>query len=462
MAFKFCPECGSAIEPGARFCTGCGLPLGGMRAASALPATGVVALAVLLLLGGGFWLYYRLAPAPDRPLKPGEGRVAAAPPGAPPGTATDPATGQPHPPIELPEDIKQYIANLEKNAKEKPQDVAAWQTLARVQYRASRLDPSYGPPALASFQHLLEIDPNNLEALRGLGNIAYDRQDRDQAIDYYRKYLAQKPDDPEVRTDLGTMLFENGDPEGSEREFKQVIEKHPQFFQAHFNLGIVYEARGDREAAKRQLEKARDLATDEAIKQRIGVLITAAEQNVPFTEAAEQFVAQAQAQAQAQPPAAAIRAPALVQPHDIGRTLQEWFGQPPRRAQASLAGDATAQPAADGPQRQAAQPAADAGPASIDAAAMDVLAPRNLLRLADELRPPWRDAAYLLSGVHRAIRTAQWYLRAVWLPDAQGWSGQELFHKPDDRWEVNDVAVRCPRELEELTGRLTALRCASR
>lgn len=305
MAFKFCPECGSAIEPGARFCTGCGLPLGGMRAASALPATGVVALAVLLLLGGGFWLYYRLAPAPDRPLKPGEGRVAAAPPGAPPGTATDPATGQPHPPIELPEDIKQYIANLEKNAKEKPQDVAAWQTLARVQYRASRLDPSYGPPALASFQHLLEIDPNNLEALRGLGNIAYDRQDRDQAIDYYRKYLAQKPDDPEVRTDLGTMLFENGDPEGSEREFKQVIEKHPQFFQAHFNLGIVYEARGDREAAKRQLEKARDLATDEAIKQRIGVLITAAEQNVPFTEAAEQFVAQAQAQAQAQPPAAA-------------------------------------------------------------------------------------------------------------------------------------------------------------
>lgn len=160
--------------------------------------------------------------------------------------------------------------------------------------------------------------------------------------------------------------------------------------------------------------------------------------------------------------AAAIRTPALVQPHDIGRTLQEWFGQPPRSAQASLEGDATAQAAADDPPRQTAKPTADAGSASSHAAAMDVLAPRNLLRLADELRPPWRDAAYLLSGVHRAIRTAQWYLRAVWLPDAQGWSGQELFHKPDDRWEVNDVAVRCPRELEELTGRLTALRCASR
>ncbi|MEW6269614.1 MAG: tetratricopeptide repeat protein, partial [Thermodesulfobacteriota bacterium] len=296
MAFKFCPECGTAAEPGARFCAGCGKPIGAARA-SALPVAGIVALASLLLLGAGFWLYFRLAPAPARPLKPGEGQVAAAPADGGQATATT-ASGQPHPQIELPDDIKQYIANLEKDAKSKPQDVAAWQTLARVQYRASRLDPSYAPAARAAFEHLLELDKNNLDGLRGLGNIAYDQQDRKTAIDYYERYLALKPDDPEVRTDLGTMLFESGDVGRSEVEFKRVIEKNPQFFQAYFNLGIVYEANGDRAAAKTQLEKARDLAPDDAVKTRIGALITAAEQGIPFTQAAEAFAAQ-QAQAQA-------------------------------------------------------------------------------------------------------------------------------------------------------------------
>ncbi|MBY0274254.1 zinc-ribbon domain-containing protein, partial [Candidatus Binatia bacterium] len=74
MAFKFCPECGTAIEQGARFCTGCGQSLGGRPgAASGLPVAGIVALLSLVLLGGGFWLYFRLAPTPPRGLKPGEG-----------------------------------------------------------------------------------------------------------------------------------------------------------------------------------------------------------------------------------------------------------------------------------------------------------------------------------------------------------------------------------------------------
>ncbi len=46
------------------------------------------------------------------------------------------------------------------------------------------------------------------------------------------------------------------------------------------------------------------------------------------------------------------------------------------------------------------------------------------------------------AGQQRAIRTAAWYLR-----DA---GRAELFAKPDDRWEVNDVAVRCPEVAESL------------
>lgn len=41
---------------------------------------------------------------------------------------------------------------------------------------------------------------------------------------------------------------------------------------------------------------------------------------------------------------------------------------------------------------------------------------------------------------HRAIRTPAWYLRTAAQP--------ELFTKPDDRWEVNNVAVRCPEVVQ--------------
>src|SRR5262249_11780627 len=161
--FKFCPDCGVPAQAGARFCTGCGRSMSGGSGAP-LPLAGLVSLVALTLLGGGFWLYLRFVPPQPRPLKPGEGRPAGrAPPaggrapGEPPGAATPP------PPMQLPDDIKQYIANLAKDAESKPKDVAAWQNLARVYYRASRLDPSYADRAKGAFDHVLELDPNSLE-----------------------------------------------------------------------------------------------------------------------------------------------------------------------------------------------------------------------------------------------------------------------------------------------------------
>ncbi len=43
-------------------------------------------------------------------------------------------------------------------------------------------------------------------------------------------------------------------------------------------------------------------------------------------------------------------------------------------------------------------------------------------------------------GSERAIRTPAWYLRKSETP--------ELYAKPDDLWEVNDVAVRCPEVVD--------------
>jgi hypothetical protein len=271
MAFKFCPECGAQVESGARFCSSCGQSF--RARGNALPIAGVVTLSTLLLLGGGFWLYQRYGPEPTRPLKPGEGVAAANAPAGPAGA------GDAHPPFELPEDIRQYIVKLEKDAEAKPQDAEAWALLGRVLYRASRVDASYAEKARKAYEHLHGIDAKNLEGLRGLGNLAYDAQDRGKAVEYYQAYLEVKPDDAEVRTDLGTMRYETGDAEGAIAEFNRVIEKSPDFYQAYFNLGVVYDARGDRETAHEQLRKARDAATEPAVKQRIAALLDAAEKS---------------------------------------------------------------------------------------------------------------------------------------------------------------------------------------
>jgi len=67
----------------------------------------------------------------------------------------------------------------------------------------------------------------------------------------------------------------------------------------------------------------------------------------------------------------------------------------------------------------------------------------SLLPVAREDAPLPRDRLCLVRGEsERAIRTPAWYLRQSDKP--------ELFAKPDDRWEANDVADRCPGVADEM------------
>ena len=124
MSFKFCPECGGALQQGDRFCSGCGKAIVATTAArSGLPLSGVLALMTLLVIGGGFWLYDRLVPEPPRPLKPGERPAGAV-------AAGQGAPGSAQPMVELPDEVRNYIANLRKEADAAPDDREKWVSLA--------------------------------------------------------------------------------------------------------------------------------------------------------------------------------------------------------------------------------------------------------------------------------------------------------------------------------------------
>lgn len=113
---------------------------------------------------------------------------------------------------------------------------------------------------------------------------------------------------------------------------------------------------------------------------------------------------------------ASDRSSALVQPCDLGPTLLDWLNLP-------------------------------------NAAAPDTPG-RSVLPIARGEIETLRDRAVVVAGRWRAIRTPAWFLLRAASTDAGAAADSsttvQLFAKPDDRWELNDVADRCQSVVELL------------
>lgn len=79
--------------------------------------------------------------------------------------------------------------------------------------------------------------------------------------------------------------------------------------------------------------------------------------------------------------------------------------------------------------------------------------PADLPALLTEDQLPNHDRLVFRGREHEtAIRTHEWFLRRTPAGDSLGEDRIELYAKPDDRWEVNDVHDRCHDVVEELLG----------
>ena len=259
---RFCPQCGTKTGPKANFCTDCGEPLagaggktGGKKARRSaaisapveqrLPLPGIV---VFVLLSRR-WHRTMGVRSSDRAFRPDPhpfNRSEYWRVGLP----------QNHPQVALPEEVTSRIAELVAQANAAPQDPNAWRTLAEVQFRASQIDASYRSAALASYRKLFELAPSDLDALRGLGNVYYDLEEYQKAIEHYQRYVTLKPDDAGVTTDLGTMYLYTGQVDQAIGLYQSVLAKQPNFFQAHFNLGIAYQEKSLPAQAVASLQRA--------------------------------------------------------------------------------------------------------------------------------------------------------------------------------------------------------------
>ena len=106
------------------------------------------------------------------------------------------------------------------------------------------------PSAEEAMQHLMQqiddinerlaSDSTDFDAWAKLGNLFYDAQMPEEAIDPYRRALEIKPDDPAVRTDLSTMLRSLGRHEEATEHLRRVVDDDSTWHQAWFNLGVIY------------------------------------------------------------------------------------------------------------------------------------------------------------------------------------------------------------------------------
>ncbi len=238
---------------------------------------------------------------------PAQPTVQSSAPPAAQNTGASDSRGFPpgHPTVQIPKEALDFINQVTQKAKANPKDLAAWDQLGDVTLRAAAFDPSYYPRAADAYAHVLKLDPENLDALRGMGNIDFDQRKFDQAIAAYEHYLSHKPDDPDVRTDLGTMYLSTSNADQAVVQYRKVLAAHPQFFEAAFNLGVAYSQMNKPADAQTALQAALKIAPDADARTRVNQMIASMASAPPALSVSAAADSTPPAIASSNPPAAA-------------------------------------------------------------------------------------------------------------------------------------------------------------
>ncbi len=114
--------------------------------------------------------------------------------------------------------------------------------------------------AVVFWQKCLTIDPNYFNAHRGLGMVALDRGEYQQAFDHYRTAAKIRPEAEGTRAKMSEALVGLGRYDEAIRQLMEEIRISPQSATAHFLLGQAYLKQKAYENAQSHYEKALELS----------------------------------------------------------------------------------------------------------------------------------------------------------------------------------------------------------
>jgi Flp pilus assembly protein TadD len=101
--------------------------------------------------------------------------------------------------------------------------------------------------AVEEYKKVLELEPQDIDALSNLGVAYYNLAQLDEAIEQYSKALELAPRDADIHSNLAAAHVqkyqENGAQEQLESaldQYTEAVELNPSLPEAHFGLGVVY------------------------------------------------------------------------------------------------------------------------------------------------------------------------------------------------------------------------------
>ena len=131
-------------------------------------------------------------------------------------------------------------------------------------------------PILAQLQN----SPNDPKLLATAGNMYYDAQQYQAAIEYYDRALRVEPKNANVRTDMGTAYFYLGDSNRALQEFQTALKDDPKHAQTMFNMGMVqWQGKGDAPAAVATWEKLLKTVPDYPERAKVEEMLAKAKQH---------------------------------------------------------------------------------------------------------------------------------------------------------------------------------------
>jgi tetratricopeptide (TPR) repeat protein len=128
---------------------------------------------------------------------------------------------------------------------------------------------------IENYREILRKDPNNLQALIGIGNLYFDTKQDLLAIENYRKALALDPTNTNVRTDMAICYRRSGNPRQAVEELKKAISTTPRHAQSRYNLGVILiqdmrDVEGGIKAWEALLENVPDYPYRDSLRAEIG------------------------------------------------------------------------------------------------------------------------------------------------------------------------------------------------
>lgn len=112
------------------------------------------------------------------------------------------------------------------------------------------------PQAKLHLENALSAKPDYADALVNLGNLYWNLDDQDKAIEYYRKAIALDSSFPEAHANLGNVLRKKRDFATAIDHFKKAIALRPAYADAWNNLGLTYGDLGEQEKAMQAFKHA--------------------------------------------------------------------------------------------------------------------------------------------------------------------------------------------------------------